>query len=338
MHTSPIRTITLGIADPHPLTPTIIQHASTILQKATTRYTEAGYEIQTVRLSTRPIFDDLADWSSTQLLTYTQQLQHMLDNAGLTFCSLGPAQASQPDFLLERIALIPDILASTSALNATVQIATQEHGLRPQAALPTAQVITRLAHETEEGFGNFRFAMLSCVTPGSPFFPAAYHHGPASLSIGLQGANIISQALRPHAQGEATPIDLTQISELVKIALIDYTTPIVTLAQTLARENNLAFGGIDLSPAPMGEDSIVSALELCGYGKIGSPGTVAVAAAITHALKHMELLTCGYCGLMLPVLEDAALGRRWEEGYLNVHQLLLYSAVCGTGLDTLPLP
>ena len=40
---------------------------------------------------------------------------------------------------------------------------------------------------------------------------------------------------------------------------------------------------------------------------------------------------------MLPVLEDAALGRRWEAGYVNAHQLLLYSAVCGTGLDTLPL-
>src|SRR5712691_4088368 len=41
---------------------------------------------------------------------------------------------------------------------------------------------------------------------------------------------------------------------------------------------------------------------------------------------------------MLPVLEDAVLGKRWEEGLLQVHQLLLYSAVCGTGLDTVPLP
>src|SRR5205085_3982879 len=98
MHISPIRTTTLGIADPHPLTPTIIQHAAAILQKATTRYTESGYEIQTVRLSTRPIFDDLVGWTPTDLLNYTQQLQHMLDDAGLTFCSLGPAQAAHPDF------------------------------------------------------------------------------------------------------------------------------------------------------------------------------------------------------------------------------------------------
>src|SRR5438105_15716667 len=108
MHTSPIRTITLGIADPHPLTPAIIRHAATILQKATTRYTEAGYEIQTVRLSTRPIFDDLANWTPADLLNYVQQLQRMLDDVGLAFCSLGPAQASQPDFPIERIVLILD--------------------------------------------------------------------------------------------------------------------------------------------------------------------------------------------------------------------------------------
>ncbi|HNT25997.1 MAG TPA: DUF711 family protein, partial [Anaerolineales bacterium] len=43
-------------------------------------------------------------------------------------------------------------------------------------------------------------------------------------------------------------------------------------------------------------------------------------------------------GLMLPVLEDATLARRAAEGTLGVKDMLLYSAVCGTGLDTLPLP
>src|SRR5260370_33502036 len=40
---------------------------------------------------------------------------------------------------------------------------------------------------------------------------------------------------------------------------------------------------------------------------------------------------------MLPVLEDAMLGQRWEEDYVNVHQLLFYSSECGTGLDTISL-
>jgi uncharacterized protein len=331
-----IRTITLGIADPHPLNPEAIQQAATILQRASARYAEAGYEVQTVRLSTRPIFDDLAAWSPAALVDYTQGLQRVLDDAGMGFCSLGTAQAARPDFPLERIELIADLLGPTGALNATVQLATAEDGMRAEAALPAARVMRRLAYETAEGFGNFRFAVLACVGPGSPFFPSAYHAGPASLSLGLQGAGVVAGALR--AYKNSAPIDLNRIAELVRAALIEQASPVVTLGQALAREYGLAFGGIDLSPAPMGDDSIVTALELCGYGPIGSPGTVAVAAALTSALKNTGLPTCGYCGLMLPVLEDAILGRRWEEGLVNTHQLLLYSAVCGTGLDTVPLP
>lgn len=331
-----IRTITLGIADPHPLNPEVIQRAAATLQRASARYTGAGYEVQTVRLSTRPIFDDLADWSPAALVDYAQWLQRVLDDAGMSFCSLGTAQAARPDFPLERIELIADLLGPTGALNATVQLATAEDGMRAEASLPAARVMRRLAYETAEGFGNFRFAVLACVGPGSPFFPSAYHAGPASLSLGLQGAGVVAGALG--AYKNSAPSDLNRITELVRAALIEQASPVVTLGQALAREYGLAFGGIDLSPAPMGDDSIVTALELCGYGPIGSSGTVAAAAALTSALKNTGLTTCGYCGLMLPVLEDAILGRRWEEGLVNTHQLLLYSAVCGTGLDTVPLP
>jgi uncharacterized protein (UPF0210 family) len=41
---------------------------------------------------------------------------------------------------------------------------------------------------------------------------------------------------------------------------------------------------------------------------------------------------------MLPVLEDSRLAQRWSEGRLSLDALLSYSAVCGTGLDTVPLP
>jgi uncharacterized protein (UPF0210 family) len=32
------------------------------------------------------------------------------------------------------------------------------------------------------------------------------------------------------------------------------------------------------------------------------------------------------------------LGQRWTEGRVDAHRLLLYSSVCGTGLDAVPLP
>ncbi len=337
MSRPPVRTITLGLADPHPLSFASVKYAADILQKATVLYADVGYEVQTVRLSTRPVLDDLADWSHDRLLTYVQELQGMLDDAGLSFCSLGPAQAARQDFPLERVDLVADILAATSAVNMTVQLATDERAPRMDAALRCARVMKRLAKETPEGFGNFRFAALACVAPGHPFFPAAYHDGPTSLAIGTQCVGVVADAIRSMQRNDGEPLDLMIASEHIQQALEERLASVVDIGRKFAAEQQMTFGGIDLSPAPLGDDSIAGALEMCDYGHIGAPGTVAIAAALTHALKHTNLPTCGYCGLMLPVLEDAVLGKRWQEGLLHVHQLLLYSSVCGTGLDTIPL-
>jgi uncharacterized protein (UPF0210 family) len=62
------------------------------------------------------------------------------------------------------------------------------------------------------------------------------------------------------------------------------------------------------------------------------------AATITAALRDIKVKQTGYSGLMLPILEDTRLAQRWSEGRISIDALLSYSAVCGTGLDTVPLP
>ena len=52
----------------------------------------------------------------------------------------------------------------------------------------------------------------------------------------------------------------------------------------------------------------------------------------------MRVKQVGYSGLMVPVLEDRRLAERWGEGAIDIDSLLSYSAVCATGLDTVPLP
>ena len=334
----PVRTITLGLADPHPLSSATIAHARDVLQSARTRYTDAGYEVQTVRLSTRPVLDDLVGWSPPSILAYASELQRMLDDVDITYCSLGTVFASRPDFPLAQLELVADLLLATDIISMTVHLATSEHGLRFEAAPPIARIIQRLAYETLEGFGNFRFAMLACVEPGGPFFPAAYHAGPSNISLGLQGASLLLACLRAAGADASHMLHPALITNTIRGALLEQATPLVALGQQFAQDSALLFGGIDLSPAPMAQESIGTALELCGYGRVGSSGTLTVASAVTEALKSTALPTCGYNGLMLPVLEDVVLGQRWEEGHINVQQLLLYSTVCGTGLDTIPLP
>src|SRR5262249_51238152 len=70
----------------------------------------------------------------------------------------------------------------------------------------------------------------------------------------------------------------------------------------------------------------------------GPAGSLAASAFVTDTLDRARFKRTGFCGLMLPVLEDATLGQRGAEGFLSVSDLLMFSAVCGTGLDCIPLP
>jgi hypothetical protein len=212
-----------------------------------------------------------------------------------------------------------------------MMVATADEGLDVGAARAAAEVMRRLAAESKEGFGNFGFAALACVEPGTPFFPAAYHAGPANIGVALQGAGVVAEALEGGAE-------LVEVTGRTREALLRHAAPVVEIAERQAAALGLRFAGIDLSPAPGVNDSVVAAMELAGHGLIGDPGTLALVAALTAALKSTGLPTCGFCGLMLPVMEDAVLARRWAEGRLGVDQLLAYSAICGTGLDTVPLP
>ena len=79
-------------------------------------------------------------------------------------------------------------------------------------------------------------------------------------------------------------------------------------------------------------------MERLGLPAVGWHGSLTAAAILTDTLDRAEYRRTGFNGLFLPVLEDACLATRAAQGVLTVKDLLLYSAVCGTGLDTVPLP
>jgi hypothetical protein len=96
--------------------------------------------------------------------------------------------------------------------------------------------------------------------------------------------------------------------------------------------------GLDLSPAPMKYASIGSAVAGFTGGRFGTSGTLTAVGTITSALREISVKKVGYSGVMLPVMEDMRLAQLWGEGAITMDQLLAYSAVCGMGLDTIPLP
>jgi uncharacterized protein (UPF0210 family) len=79
-------------------------------------------------------------------------------------------------------------------------------------------------------------------------------------------------------------------------------------------------------------------VERLGVDRFGAPGTLFAVSLLTDCLRRANYPRCGFNGVMLPVLEDATLAARSQDRLFTINDLLLYSAVCGTGLDTVPLP
>jgi uncharacterized protein (UPF0210 family) len=110
------------------------------------------------------------------------------------------------------------------------------------------------------------------------------------------------------------------------------------IAKQVEKDSGWSYMGLDPTPAPNMDSSIGAAIETLIGAKFGSSGTLSAAAIITEAERSISVRRIGYSGLMLPVLEDPVLSERWSEGTFDLDSLLAYSAVCGTGLDAIPLP
>jgi uncharacterized protein len=117
-------------------------------------------------------------------------------------------------------------------------------------------------------------------------------------------------------------------------------TALSSKANHVAQQYDADFRGIDFSFAPYPEQwcSLGAALETLGLPALGMSGSLAAAAFLADTLDRGSWLRTGFNGMMMPVLEDSVLAARAAQGSFGVHDLLMYSAVCGTGLDTVPLP
>ena len=193
-----------------------------------------------------------------------------------------------------------------------------------------AEIIVKCAPIDTNGFANLRFAALANVKAGAPFFPAAYHtEDKPAFGIAVECANMAVDAF----EGRQTIDDGRQI-------LIAETSKHGQAITKIAKGLQVEFKGIDFSLAPFPDDahSLGNAVEKMGVPKIGLHGSLAAAAILTEAIERADFPHVGFNGFMQPVLEDSILAKRAAEGTLTVKDALLYSAVCGTGLDTVPLP
>lgn len=294
-----------------------------------TGITDIGFEVESSRLATPP-FSTYLQGSTVDKIRSLRGLESSARNSGWGYLSAGPAT---PD-CLEDYALIPEFLAKTSIVFFSGVISDQK-AVYPLAARACAEVISRCAGLQPNGFSNLYFAALANLPPHAPFFPAAYHQTgqPPAFSLAMECADEAVAAF-----DQATSLQQARASFLVRLESV--AEKIAPICQNLSAKHGVVFKGFDFSPAPFPQDwcSLGNAFERLGIERIGQPGSLAVAAFIANTLDQGKWLKVGFNGLMLAVMEDSGLARRAAEGCLTIKDLLLYSAVCGTGLDTIPLP
>jgi len=299
------------------------------LRKAKAAYEKSGYEVQTIRITTQPFPEYTKGLSPEQVLEFFREYDALAVKEGFD-ASIGPAMMKDSDDAGEA-ELLGIILSRAKTLNGSISIA-GEDGIHWQSVRAAALVIKYLEDHTAHGQGNFSFTASALVPSGTPFYPASYLTGPGKqFAIALQSANVVAEALTGAKSADAAEARLKNI--LGRSAV-----EIEKTAEKLALQNGWKYEGIDLSPAPLKDISIGGAIEKFYGVPVGSSGTLTVAALITRALRAIPVTHAGYSGLMIPVLEDSVLAQRWSEGRLTMDALLSYSAVCGTGLDTIPLP
>ncbi len=321
-----IRSITYFCNPKYPLEEAVLRKAGRFLSEAKSAYEAAGYEVQTVRLATVPFPRLLSEANLLKLPEVTGQLDRITRQLGIGYFSLGPALPEMP----RSYEIIPDaIFMSKNAFFGGIMADTANE-IDLEAIRACAEIIVKCATIEPNGFANLQFAALANVQAGAPFLPAAYHDGDApAFAIATESADLAVQAFE-HARSleEGRGYLVLEIEKHGKM-----------LAQ-IARSLDCKFGGIDFSLAPFPDDahSLGKAVETIGVPRIGQHGSLAAAALLTEAIERAYFPHTGFSGFMQPVLEDSILAKRAADGTLTVKDILLYSAVCGTGLDTVPLP
>ncbi len=305
---------------------------------------EFDIEIDTRRFCSQPLFsfDNKLFYEKNlkeTLVDINDQIRFLQDvfkDYGINYfaCAMMRADQIQELGIFEKLLLneVPKFIQNKRKFFTSLPVASTEKGINLAALRSGAKIIKNLSDP--DPFNNLQFCVSTNVSPNTPFFPAAYHlsEKPA-FSLALEMADEVINVIE-----ESNTLRDTQLNLLAKFnEIYDNLTKI---AEKAARNFNIEFKGIDFSPAPYPkvEKSIGTAIEKLGIDYFGANGTLMAVALIKNSIPTDKEKVIGFSGFMQPVLEDFILSKRLSENRFNLDSLVLYSTMCGAGLDVVPLP
>ena len=301
---------------------------------------KAGYTLQSIRVITNP-FGEYLDLTNLQTakadLQYLTELLNKFNESGIRLrFAIGAARNK------EEIALLPELIAAYGDLcNACVNVPLDEHGVLDNELIEqSVYAVQQIANITPRGEGNFNFTVNFNCKPFIPYFPAGYHlsHLPNSFVIGLETPDLLVEVLKSVSKSTHNQF-YADCYQAMSQALQYHVDQVLEMLSAVKLSGEFEFAGIDSSAAPSKNcSSMTKVYELMGLPYFGAAGSVEVSALLTKVFKSIQRVPLvGFSGLMLAVTEDLGLAEGTQKQYFDIRALLTYSAVCGIGLDTVPV-
>lgn len=238
------------------------------------------------------------------------------------------------------IASLPEALAQTNLVCASVNVGSSKSGINMDAIKQMGEVITtasKLDYMT-----NAKLVVFCNAVEDNPFMAGGFHgisEPDVVINVGVSGPGVVKAALE-HVKGR--PLD--QVAETIKQTAFKVTRMGQLVGSVAAKRLNVPFGIVDLSlaPTPAVGDSVAQILEEIGLAQVGTHGTTAALALLNDAVKKGGIMACshvgGLSGAFIPVSEDAGMIAAVEAKTLSLDKLEAMTAVCSVGLDMIALP
>lgn len=306
-------------------------------------FQQKGYEIQSLRIVTNPFgeyIDTTDEESALQDMTFIQELLNSkeMPKYRIRF-AIGEAKSK------EDIKLIPSLIAHFGDIaNICVNVETDTLGIaNNEKILSCVRAMKMIGKITPRGEGNFNFTVNFNCAPLIPYFPASYFKSDMSecFALGFETPDLLVEALKSESLDKIENINKRheKAYNIMHETLQYHITLLSEIAQEYSQNAPFSFAGVDSSAAPSKNcSSMTQVYELLGVPYFGASGSVEASSLLTKVFKSIEgVKLVGFSGLMLAVVEDLGLAQGTIEKNYDIRTLLLYSAICGIGLDTVPI-
>ena len=311
-----------------------------------------GIPVVNKRISITPIAHIGAGFDKDGFVQIAKSLDKAAATVGIDILGGFSAQVEKgmtpTDF--EYFKSLPEVLASTERICASVNIGSTKKGINMDAVALCGQTIKAVAEATREnnGFGAAKFVVF-CNQPGdNPFMAGAIHgleEADLVLNVGVSGPGVIARAIERliKEKGEAK-LSLDNIAEEIKQTTFRVTRCGELIGREVSRAMDIEFGIVDLSlaPTPTIGDSVGEIFHILGVDDVGAPGSTAILAMLNDAVKKGGVFASktvgGLSGAFIPVMEDSVLADAVGNGSLGLEKLEAMTCVCSVGLDMVPIP